>query len=182
MKCFQIEGRFPGTKNDIPRTALQYLAEQLNVSTNTCDNYSQKGRSAKRDRESIRTRLGFRPVTVEDSKTLVEWLRTDVLPRDHKQEHIREAALEWCRRQKIEPPAALLLKRIVNSALNAFEKDFFLTTYKSIPHLCQTLMDALAKNPDDADLGQIVDPNIGPIAGQRSRNVVYSLWLLKRSQ
>ena len=109
MKFFQIEGRFPGTKNDIPRTALQYLAEQLNVSTNTFDDYSLKGRSAKRDRGSIRTRLGFRPVTVEDSKTLVEWLRTEVLPRDHKQEHIREAALEWCRRQKIEPPAALRL-------------------------------------------------------------------------
>ena len=27
-------------------------------------------------------------------------------------------------------------------------------------------------DPENADLGQIVDPNAGPIAGQRSRNVV----------
>ena len=61
--------------------ALQYLAEQLDVPTEAFDGYALNGRTAKRDRESIRARLGFRRITVEDSKTLTAWLRTKLSRR-----------------------------------------------------------------------------------------------------
>ena len=38
---------------------------------------------------------------------LVDWLRHEVFLADHKPEHLREAALEWLRRNRIEPQLPL---------------------------------------------------------------------------
>ena len=151
LKFFQLEGRFPGDKREVPPVALEYLSDQLDVPVAAFQSYSLSGRTAKRDRESIRDHLGFRRIKVEDSKTLIEWLRTSVFPIDHKSEHVHESAMSWCRTHKIEPPTPQHLERIVGSALSRFEQDFFSATLASLPACCQSTMDELLEVSDDAE-------------------------------
>jgi hypothetical protein len=104
LKFFQVEGRFPRDRKEIPVTVRDHLADQLGIEPDAFAEYDLTGRSSKRDREQIRSLLGFRPVTITDAERLVKWLRRDVLPSDHEHEHLQQAALDWCRRNQIEPP------------------------------------------------------------------------------
>jgi len=84
LKFFQVEGRFPAERREVPRLALEYLASQLEVQKEVFHEYDMTGRSCERDRAQIRSLLGFRPATVKGSNELTEWLRINVLPLDHK--------------------------------------------------------------------------------------------------
>ena len=101
LKFFQAEGRFPSESREVPTLALDYLASQLTVSREVFAEYDLSGRNCERDRAQIRALLGFRSVTVDDGKELSDWLCREVLPVDHKPEHLQEAALEWCRSDRI---------------------------------------------------------------------------------
>ena len=143
LKFFQIESRFPTHRTEIPAVALAYLADQLEVSGEVLGQYDWGGRNSKRDREQIRSQLGFRPVTVDDAERLVDWLHRTVLPDDHHPEHLHQAALSWCRNHQIEPPTPARLERMIRSALKAYEDEFFATTYAQLSTACGLALDAL---------------------------------------
>ena len=153
LKFFQVEGRFPLERREVPTRVLDYLSSQLDLSREAFAEYPLSGRSSERDRAQIRSRLGFRRVTVEDSQELSDWLRGEVLPVDHKPEHLGEAALDWCRRNRIEPPSAARLERILRSSLNGYEKEFFAASYEKIPDPCRGAMDRLLRTPDNQEEG-----------------------------
>jgi TnpA family transposase len=148
LKFFQIEGRFPRDRGEVPVRALDYLADQLEVCREAFSQYDLAGRSGKRDRELIRSALGFRRATVADAKGLTQWLRRDVLTLDHKHEHLQQAALDWCRRNRIEPPPPARLERIIRSALKTYEDGFFAASSARIPTGCRCAMDALLQAPE----------------------------------
>ena len=147
LKFFQIEGRFPAIGVRC-RSGLDYLADQLEVCREAFSQYDLAGRSGKRDRELIRSALGFRRATVADAKGLTQWLRRDVLTLDHKHEHLQQAALDWCRRNRIEPPPPARLERIIRSALKTYEDGFFAASSARIPTGCRCAMDALLQAPE----------------------------------
>ncbi len=151
LKFFQIEGRFPSSRKEVPAVALDYLGDQLEVSRKAFSEYEFAGRSSKRDREQIRSVLGFHRVTVDDSEQLVDWLRREVFPVDHKSEHLQQAALDWCRRNRMEPPAPSRLERILRSALKAYENDFFIESSHKIPSECRVALDALLCVPEQGN-------------------------------
>lgn len=142
LKFFQLEGRFPTDRREVPAVALDYVANQVETSRDAFSEYDLAGRSCERDRAQIRTLLGFRPSTVEDSNELTDWLAREVLPVDHKAEHVREAALDWCRKNRIEPPTSPRVERIARSALSAFENVLFASTHEKTRN-CHAAMDAL---------------------------------------
>jgi hypothetical protein len=150
FKFFQIEGRFPSSSKEMPSAALDYLADQLGLSRDGFAEYDLCGRSGKRDRAQIRSLVGFRRVTLDDAEELVGWLRREILPADHKAEHLQEAILDWCRRNRIEPPTPSRIDRIVGSALNGYEADFFAASYERLPGPCRAAMDALLQTPQDS--------------------------------
>ena len=135
-------GDFQANGGRSPGVALEYLAAQVDVSAIKFSEYEFSGRSWERDRAQIRHLLRFRRVTVEDAKKLSAWLSREVIPVDHKPEHLREAALEWCRRNRIEPPTSSRLDRIVRSSLSTYENAFFAATHDKVSECCAA-MDAL---------------------------------------
>lgn len=149
LKFFQLEYRFPDDRREVPRLALEYLAKQLEVPRDEFEEYDLEGRSCERDRAQIRALLGFRPPTVDDAEEIANWLCETVLPADHEQDHIHEAALDWCRRKRIEPPTKPRLDRAIGSALRAFEKRFFAWCLEKVPAECQTALDALVLPNDE---------------------------------
>jgi TnpA family transposase len=160
LKFFQVEGRFPDVPKEIPTAALDYLAGQLGISPEVFSGYDLASRNAKRDRVQIRERLGFRQVTVDDARELTDWLRSEILPVDHQVEHLREAALDWCRGRRIEPPTPARMERIVRSALDAHEKAFFAAVHAQIPVSCRAAMDELLRTTarDECSPGGGVTP------------------------
>jgi len=160
LKFFQVEGRFPFERKEVPTRVLDYLSSQLDVSREAFIEYPLSGRSSERDRAQIRSLLGFRRVTVEDAHALTDWLRGAVLPVDPQPEHLGEAALDWCRRNQIEPPSSARLERILRSSLNGYEKAFFAASYAKIPDPCRGAMDRLLRTPDrqEEDTGVGVTP------------------------
>ena len=152
FKFFQIEGRFPSERKEVPAVALDYVAAQVEASRDVFLEYDLTGRSCERDRARIRSILGFRPVTVDDSEELAEWLSREVLPVDHKAEHLLEAARDWCRRNHIEPPTSSRLDRILRSALSAYENEFFAATLEKTRE-CRVAMDALLRPDGDQENG-----------------------------
>jgi hypothetical protein len=153
LKFFQIEGRFPHDRQEVPAAARDHLAGQLGLAPEAFAAYDLTGRSSKRDRELIRSALGFRRATVADAGELVEWLRREVLVRAPKPEYLQQAALDWCRRNRIEPPAPPRMERIIRSALKAGEEDFFAASYARIPGACRDAMDRLLHRPGGAGAG-----------------------------
>lgn len=153
LKFFHMEGRFPVERQEIPTRVLEYLSNQLDVSREAFTEYPLSGRSSERDRAQIRALLGFRRVTVEDTQALTDWLCSEVLPADLQPEHLDEAALDWCRRNRIEPPSSARLERILRSSLNRYEKAFFAASYAKIPTPCRGAMDQLLRTPDTPEEG-----------------------------
>ena len=92
--------------------------------------------------------MDFAELTVDDSEQLIDWLRREVFPVDHKSKHLQQAALDWCRRKRIEPPTPSRLKRILRSALKAYENDFFIDSSHKIPSECRVALDALLYVPE----------------------------------
>ena len=64
LKFFQVDGRFPNERREVPGAALDYVAAQVAVSPEKFSEYEFGGRSCERDRAQIRTFLGFRRVMV----------------------------------------------------------------------------------------------------------------------
>lgn len=77
IKFLQIEGCFPGSRRDIPAVAVRHVSEQIGVHQKHFAVYDMEGRTAQRDRVSIRKLSGYRESNEADKKRLVTWLCTD---------------------------------------------------------------------------------------------------------
>ncbi len=121
LKFMEQHGRFPEHHEEIDPNAVQWLSGQLGTTTETLPSYELGGRQGQRHRRTIRVFLGFRPATGTDLKQLVQWLCTDALPFDPQARHGRDMAFDWCRTQRLEPPASDHLDRIIRSAVHGFE-------------------------------------------------------------
>ena len=91
LKFFQLNGRFPRYHRDVPAAVLDCVAKQLGVEPASWFDYDLKGRSSKRDREQVRTFLGFRPITLEDEDRLRQWLEHEAVAQDIDERHLRVA-------------------------------------------------------------------------------------------
>jgi Domain of unknown function (DUF4158) len=103
LKCFHLESRFPRDRREVPRTAVEDLAQQLDVSPAQFDACDCHGRTGKAQRSAIRAWLGFRRATAADAIDLLAWLRREMLPQDRDEAHVQDSALAWYREGGLSP-------------------------------------------------------------------------------
>jgi TnpA family transposase len=151
LKFFQCEGRFPHSHKEVPLPAVDYVAEQLAVPAMTWCDYPLKGRSGSRDREQLRTFLGFRQATSDDAEHIQQWLRQEVLPQDQDPRHVKSAVFDWCRTHGIEPPTSDRIDRVIGTAVHAFETDFFADMHRQLSLVTQERLQALLVSPPPAE-------------------------------
>jgi len=118
LKYFQLEGKFPQRKQDIPGQIIIHIAQQLCVQESAYASYDWTGRTQKRHRSHIRSLLGFRISTSADAIKITEWLSSHALLGENRQfDRLKEVVYERYRDLKIEPPEPKSIDRLIRSAV-----------------------------------------------------------------
>lgn len=80
LKYFQQEARFPSKKQDIPKVVVEFIAQQLGLSSVLFVEYrwGADERNFTYYRKQIREFFGFRELTAKDNELLTEWLHGQV--------------------------------------------------------------------------------------------------------
>jgi hypothetical protein len=143
LKYFQIDGRFPRQKHDVPVSAIAFVAEQVDVPIDRYPAYDWFGRTIKQHRADIRAFLGVRESTVRDAKQVAAWLVSHALPHDHQLEHLKVTAATRFRELQLEPPTPDRMERLVRSALHAYEQQFCAAIHAKLAPQTLLQMDAL---------------------------------------
>lgn len=110
LKYFELDARFPRHASEIPKAAVDYVAQQVKVDPEAFSRYDWSGRSIKGHRAQIRAELGFHESTVGDEDKLAVWLAEEVCPTELREDRLREALLARCRAERIEPPGSRLTR------------------------------------------------------------------------
>jgi hypothetical protein len=124
LKYFQNFARFPDSPKEIPDTIISYIAQQLQISSNSYSDYDWQGRSITNHRAAIRKLFGFRVAKVTDGEEMVDWLKAKIIPNEQRIEPISELVYQRFRELQIEPPTPGRVDRLVKSAIAKYEADF----------------------------------------------------------
>ncbi len=145
LKFFQIEARFPLTKQEIPKSVVSYMAKQVDVSPRAIKEYSFSGRTIECHRSQIRQFFGFRETTVEDAFELTKWLQEKVLAYDRQESHLQATAYQRLRSLKLEPPSSDRMERLIRSAVRTCEETFCSTIFEQLSSQTLIKLDALLR-------------------------------------
>ena len=148
LKFMQVYGRFPERHDEIDPSVAQWLAVQLGTTTDMLAAYELNGRQGQRHQRTIRVFLGFRPTTGHDLQQLDQWLYSEVLPVDPQARHGRDAALDWCRAHRLEPPARDHLDRVIRSAVYRYETRQQATIHGRLSAASQAAIDRLLEGDE----------------------------------
>ena len=129
--------------HELPGAVIVHVARQLGVPAELYPRYEWSGRTIKYHRVQIREFLGFRAATVRDGDQLIAWLIAEVLPHEHREDHIREAVFERCRSLRIEPPSTGRIDRLVRSAFHRFEAHWCASVFERLSAETQRALDDL---------------------------------------
>jgi hypothetical protein len=122
LKFYSRAGRFPRGRGELPDEAVEFVARQVGVAPSDLGFYEWTGRTIEYHRAQIRAHLGFRECSVADADKLAGWLAANVCEAERRPELVRDELLVRCRAERIEPPAAGRIDRIVRSALHHAEQ------------------------------------------------------------
>jgi len=150
LKFLELHGRFPNSHDEIDPKAVQWLTTQLATTAETLSSYELSGRQGQRHRRTIREYLGYRPANAADLQKLGQWLCDDVLPFDPQARHGHDMSLDWCRTQRLEPPARNHLGRVIRTAVHSYEKRQQESIYSRLsPHNKAAIDQLLASEDSD---------------------------------
>lgn len=118
LKFYGQHGRFPRGRAELPDAAVGFVAGQVKVPASELGLYEWSGRTNRFHQAQIRAHFGFRECSVEDADKLTAWLASEVCEAERDYARVREQLLARCRVERIEPPTAGRVDRIVRSALH----------------------------------------------------------------
>lgn len=150
MKFLQIEGQFPDFRRDVPALATRHVADQIGVHRNHAASYDFEGRNARRDRSQIRAALNYRPANDADSRRMLAWLASDILPRGPDLQQLDDLVIGWFKEQSVEVPASTNRQRFIRSAVSSFEDDLCTSIESRLSDTSKKMIDRLLI-PDDPD-------------------------------
>ena len=171
LKYFQLQGRFPEKKNELPRVVQTFVAEQLELPVALYQDYQWGGRTLTSHRVEIRELYGFHRMQVGEFDSIRQWLIDEVLPQVVDERRMKQRLYQELRARQIEPPTSGRLKRLLNSAERQFEIQLCDSIMEKLPDSCLKQLDALPGPQEDSyilDPGQIRLNQLKAEAGQVS--------------
>lgn len=176
LRFYTERGRFPRGRGEIPDAAVEYVARQVGVTPTDIAFYEWSGRTIEYHRAQIRKALGFRECSVADADASVEWLVANVTQVQRGADAVRDRLLAWCRAERIEPPSAGRIERMVRSALSRGEELLVARVASRLDEPVKAKLLALVAetvdgDPDDDD-GSTILASIRTGAGNVSLNTM----------
>jgi hypothetical protein len=163
LKFFELEARFPRHLRELPRQAVEYVAQQVKVPATEIDAYDWTGRSIKYHRVQIREAYGFRECAAEDEARLTAWLAEDVCQNELGEERQREALLARCRAERLEPPGPSRVDRVLAAGRTAAEQRFCAQTVARLSAEAIDRLEELAgAAPGDGGRGLLAELKADP--------------------
>lgn len=150
LKFFQLKGRFPEKKNEIPRVVRAFVAEQLSAAASDYEQYDWEGRGIKRHRAEIRKLHGFHRMRISEFDSLRQWLIDKVVPQAVNERRLKALLYEELRVRKIEPPTDGRIERLINSAHRQFESQLCDSVVEQLPAKCRQALDKLTGPQSDS--------------------------------
>ena len=150
LKFFQLKGRFPEKKNEIPRVVRAFVAEQLSAADSDYAQYDWEGRGIKRHRAEIRKLHGFHRMRTSEFDNLRQWLIDTVVPQAVNERRLKALLYEELRVRKIEPPTDGRIERLINSAHRQFESQLCDSVVEQLPTKCRQALDNLTGPQSDS--------------------------------
>jgi hypothetical protein len=151
LKFFQMEARYPRSKQEVPKQVVSYIAQLLGVSSKLYKEYSFSGRTFERHRAEIRSFLGWREFTVEDAAEFTNWLCEKVLVYERHPNALEAGFYQRLRQLKLEPPTPERIERLIRSASYTTEKKFCTGIFKQLSFETLRKMDTLLKTRNGLD-------------------------------
>ncbi len=180
LKFFRLENRFPMNGDIISHEIIQFISNQLGISSKLIKNINWENRTSERFRQEIRDFLGYRQATIMDSKKLIAWLIEHVLPQAPTIPQACEEAGKFFRENKLESFTPRELERYVRSASHKFEQQFFSSIFEKMHPGTIKLIDSLLNDNvtgiEDEEISCVLDIKLRhlkkDIAGARLKNVI----------
>lgn len=152
LKFFTRAGRFPTGRGELPDEVVEFVARQVGVPARELGFYDWSGRTIKAHRAEVRRVLGFRECSVDDAEKLSQWLAVEVAETERRPEQVREALLQRCRSERLEPPTPARTSRIVASAMHRAEEALFGRVVSRLDaQTVARLLELLAAADDDGE-------------------------------
>jgi len=152
LKYLTWKGRFPRGRGELPDNTVDHVARQVGVPPEDLGLYDWSGRQSKRHRVEVRQHLGFRECSVADADKLTAWLAEHIAQRERRPERVREELLAHCHTERIEPPTAGRIDRMVASALHQAEEALTVRIASRLSTAATVRLEELAAAaPDNAD-------------------------------
>ena len=105
LKFYEIEGRFPAYREEVPPAVVRYLGSLVKVDPALFARYPWTGRSIKYHKAQIRRVYGTRPPTEDDEDRWARWLAKEICPTETNRDRLAAALRRRCRSEKVEPPS-----------------------------------------------------------------------------
>jgi hypothetical protein len=150
LKFYVRHGRFPRGRSELPGDAVRFVADQVKVPASEIGLYEWTGRTIERHRAQIRQHLGFWECSVEDADKLAGWLASEVFETERQHDVVREQLFARCRGERIEPPTAGRIDRIVRSALRQAEVTLSCRIAARLPASTVARLEVLVSRAGDA--------------------------------
>lgn len=147
LKFFEIEARFPSSHGEVPAAAVAFVAEQVNVDPGEFERYDWSARAIKYHRAQIRETFGFRESSVADEQRWTTWLAHEVCPVELNEDRVREALLQRCRSDRVEPPGQTRIARVLGGARAAHDQDFAAGIARRLPQDAAARLEVLVAAP-----------------------------------
>jgi uncharacterized protein DUF4158 len=151
LRFYTERGRFPRGRGELPDAAVDYVGRQVGVQAAELAFYEWSGRTIEFHRGQIRGALGFRECSVSDADKLADWLIANVTQEERGVDRVRVELLARCLAERIEPPTAGRIDRIVRSALHRGEELLVARVIVRLPEVVHARLLALVAVAADDD-------------------------------
>jgi TnpA family transposase len=139
--CLRYLGFFPEDLQQVPSMVVEYVAEQLQLSTEVLTRYGQRGSTQRDHQRQIQALLGYRRSTPIDLLSLETWLLSRALEHD-KPLLLFQMACDWLKQNQLIRIGTTRLEKCVATVRNQAQE----ATYEILkPLLTQTICAALDK-------------------------------------
>jgi Domain of unknown function (DUF4158) len=143
LKALAYLGYVPEKLDRMPGEVRSFIAGQLGLLWDFCEQYPWDSRTRDQHLFLIRQHTGWRFPTAQDKEELEHWLRREAAFQAHTADRLFDYACQRLRDRQVELPAEGELRRVVNAALSGFFQDIHRRIAAAIPFNVLSHMDNL---------------------------------------